>query len=64
MSMTDKIREFEMRFVRASGAAGIIELMLRFIFHYDMFGYLGTGLILYSIFHYVQIVRRDRHGKD
>ena len=57
------MRAFEMRFIIASIVSGSIELLLRFFFHYEMFGYLGTGLILYGLAHYTQLKIGDIREK-
>ena len=71
MSLSSMVRDFELRFIRASAAAGITEFVLMFLQEqgiikwtpHSIWGYFGTGLILYSVFHYVQI-RSDKHGKE
>jgi len=58
MGVSDKIEEMEKRFIIASASAGIVELIIWSLKPHSVWGYFGTGLILYAIFHYVQLKRR------
>lgn len=61
--MDVKMDELELRMCTSSFWAGVVELGLRFAFHIEFFGYLGTGLILYSLFHYAQL-RRAQYRRE
>lgn len=48
-----QIDELEKRLFSAAVIAGILEITLKFITGWHFLGYLGLGMILYGLAHYV-----------
>lgn len=55
MKVKEMMTKLELRFAKASMIAGFGELVLRYVTGYEMFGFLGVGLILLGATHFLLI---------